>query len=190
MCWYRKWRKIGVAAGGAVLLSGFLACQRPDRDSSSLTYFDLKGYFQREVQRLEQQQPALEKRVWKNGVQDSARINDIPWKEELALFSESDINKPSWSQSYQREIKGDTLIYTTRDSTLMTRRIAIVESGGIVRSIQILNRVSNPLYVSETRLSYFPDSLYRINKTQDVRFLDRNHYRIEGRMLPRVSGKK
>ena len=52
--------------------------------------------------------------------------------------------------------------------------------AGKVKYMMILDSTKNILYRSLEKLSYFPDSLYLIQKAQTVRFLGTNKYDISG----------
>ncbi len=47
----------------------------------------------------------------------------------------------------------------------------------------IYNDSKNMLYESQEWLSYFPDSLYQIDKKQTVRLLGTNTYKIKGALI-------
>lgn len=160
----------------------FAACTQTTNSEVEKVYFDLEGYFNKEVAQLVQNKPSIQKIVWKNGEMNQKEIQDLSWDQELSLFIESDINKPSWLHSYAEEQAGDTLQYSTQDSSLEVRNISIIGTPPHIREIHIHRRVENPLYTSDTQLSYYPDSLYRMEKTQNVRFLGENQYRIEGQL--------
>jgi len=44
----------------------------------------------------------------------------------------------------------------------------------------IFNRTKNILYQTTEKLSYFPDSLYLIEKDQKVRLMAKNKYKVQG----------
>ncbi len=62
--------------------------QRPE-----LTYFDLKGYFDREVSRLSKSNPVITKSVKVNDSTEAKTIKIGDWKRELSIFYDADINK-------------------------------------------------------------------------------------------------
>src|SRR5690606_35407912 len=101
---------------------------------------------------------------------------------EFSLFAGSDINKPAWTSSYETSHTGDTLIYRALDPNLRTQLIRIILSADSVRMVYIKNREKNALYKSVEELLFYPDSLYRIDKRQDVLFIGINEYRIEGHL--------
>ena len=144
-------------------------------------YLDLKGFFTDEVNHLKKLKIKVNKTVSRNGISES-KVNISPdWDTELSLFSESDINKPAWSNSYVVRNKGGSTSYTAVDSKLRTRSILIRKNkNGRIDRLSIVNRTKNHLYSSSEELLYIPDSLYQIIKKQDVLFLGNNSYKISG----------
>lgn len=144
-------------------------------------YFDIKGFFEEEAQRLAKDTNLIQKEISRNGGEKERKSLVIKdWLKEFSLFIESDINKPAWTSSYGVSHKGDTITYTSNDPELRTKKISIVKNDEIVKSITIYNEVENKLYKSLEELYYSPDSIYRIEKLQDVRVIGANRYLITG----------
>ena len=147
-------------------------------------YFDIRGFFNREILRLSTANRTVQKTVVHNGVSEVKQVKIPNWKNELDVFSASDLNKPSWRDSYNIKVNDDGIVYTTRDSSLKIKTIRINKSGDKITSIDIKTQVNNEIYNSTELLNYFPDSLYRIKKTQVVKLLGTNTYQIEGEIKP------
>ncbi|WP_461451780.1 hypothetical protein [Mucilaginibacter sp.] len=146
-----------------------------------MKYFDLKGYFMTDSARLSRLNPLIYKTVKHNNATESKKVHITNWGTELSLFSGSDINKPSWKDSYKIIIDGNTTTYLALDSSLKTRKMMITkETNGKVKSIIIFNSTNNALYKTKEKLSYFPDSLYSIQKLQSVKLFGTNNYAISG----------
>ena len=143
-------------------------------------FFSLKGYFEDEAQRLVIAQPTILKEVKRNSFDEEKEVKIQDWKKEFGLFIESDINKISWKDSYQETTHQDTLIYQSKDPKLRTQEIVIIKRNNQVQKIAIKNIVDNYLYNSIENLTYYPDSLYQINKKQDVIVIGTNEYQING----------
>jgi len=148
----------------------------------TLSYFDIKGYFEGEVGKLDNENPVVYKEVIKNTQSEAKKVSINDWNKELSLFIESDINKPSWRNSYSSEKSNDTVVYKALSDDLRTREVRVVSTGDKVHSIFIENSAANELYESNEKLSYFPDSLYRIVKKQQVRIIGANNYEIVGKL--------
>lgn len=151
-------------------------------------YFD----FREEVMRLESENPAVKKTVTKNG--KSETITDtIQWKNELALFIGSDINKPQFKDSYEREIlendSGKIIKYTARENDLPVRIVELSFNGNEVSGIYILKEVNNFITKSRYELSYFPFKGYTISGRQSVPFFYEEDFLIEGVFMSPENGK-
>lgn len=147
---------------------------------SANNYFDLKKYFTEEASRISKNYPQIKKSVSRNGETETKIVSIQNWPAELALFIESDINKPSWQRSYRKEVSGNFKIYTALDKSLRTRKIVIKQEKKQVIWILIENYTRNELYSTIEKLSYFPGSHYEIRKNQSIRLLGRNQYLITG----------
>lgn len=147
-------------------------------------YFDIGGFFTAEADRLNRQNPQILKLVNHDGKIEEKEVRVTDWKKELDLFISSDINKPSWKNSYAIETINDVTSYTAMDTNLKVRKIRLERTGARISSIEISSRVNNEIYTSTEILKYYPDSLYSILKEQDVRALGNNTYKIEGKIKP------
>ena len=160
--------------------------QKETQISNEEYFFSLKNYFEKEAKRLSSKQALVLKEVKRNADSELKEIQIEDWEKEFGLFIESDINKLSWKDSYQVIShqtglgKLDTLIYESKDPELRTREIMIIKENNEIREVVIKNQVKNYLYSSIEELKYYPDSLYEINKTQNVVLLGSNTYYISG----------
>lgn len=177
MYWYKHLKPLILSIA---ITSGFNAC-KPDVAVNSAQYFDVKGYFDHESERLTRNHPQVKKTVKHNQDSESRDIAISSWKDELGLFAGSDINKPAWRSSYTVTKRGNTTIYKAKQPDLKTRSVVVVNDDGKVRSVMIVNHTSNLLYSSTEKLNYYPDSTYHITKIQHVRLLGENSYDIDSK---------
>jgi hypothetical protein len=182
MYWYKSKVLLTFTIGCALLFIAALPSCKPEikETGAQLKYFDLEGYFNKDSVRLNHQNPLISKTVSHNKVSESKKVHIANWGNELALFKGSDINKPAWRDSYRAQNSGDTVIYQATDPDLKTREIMIKQVKGKVKWIFIYNHTKNLLYETSEELSYFPDSLYTINKKQTVLLIGTNYYNIKG----------
>jgi hypothetical protein len=151
-------------------------------DGVKIKYFDLKAYFKADSARLSKLNKPILKTVNHNGVIESKEVKIDDWSRELSLFIESDINKPAWRDSYSVQTTPTIVIYTATDDDLKTREIIVNKTGDKVKYIVIYNYTKNILYYTKEKLTYMPDSIYKIEKTQHVRLLGLNKYVITGKL--------
>ncbi len=170
-----------ILIGSVSLITCLQAC-RPDvkETGPSLKYFDLKGFFKQDSLRLVKKGNIVFKTITHNGITESKKVSINNWGRELDLFTGSDINKPAWRNSYVIVDNDDILIYKAKYPELKMREMVIKKEKKTVKWILIFNRTKNILYQTNEKLSYFPDSLYLIEKDQHVRLMGVNVYKIEG----------
>jgi hypothetical protein len=177
MYWYKPKLKVVIALiGGIVLLQ--TACKPAIKEKSK--FFDIRGFFMDDTARLTRLNPLVLKNVTHNGVSETKSVKIGNWGQELDLFIGSDINKPAWKDSYTVIDEGGTVMYKAKFPELKVREILVKQDKGKVKWLLIYTKTKNILYTSTEKLSYFPDSLYLIEKDQKVRLMGNNHYRIEG----------
>lgn len=158
----------------------FVSCQKAEQVSKS-KFQDIKGYISEEVSRLEKQKTTVNKTVRRNGISERQENISPVWDTELSLFSESDINKPAWRESYSVHKDSIMISYTALDKKLRTRSIRIkTNTVGKLIGLEVVNRTKNYLYSSSEQLLYIPDSIYSIIRIQNVVLLGKNSYEIIG----------
>jgi len=168
-----------------MLISGTLLGSCSDNKEAAdgpKSYYDISGFFKSEAQRLQRLNPEVEKTVTQDSSVERKQVKISKWENEFGLFSSSDINKPSWKDSYEIRASAGIVEYVARDEALRTLKIRIEKNkAGSISRITISNKVKNALYSSVETLEYIPDSLYRVDKTNEVKIIGKNHYIISGK---------
>lgn len=166
-----------------ILLSSFSCTVKQEKEAEQDAYFDLEGYFDKEASRLQSLDAVVEKTVAKNELKEQKKLKIKNWDTELELFKASDINKPAWKDSYITKETPQKIHHTASDPELRTQEIVITkDADGTIRHIFIFNKTSNGLYSSTEKLNYYPDSLYQIEKEQQVRVLGTNNFNVTGKI--------
>jgi len=166
---------------GLIVLLLFSCTQSQQNQVQKDSYFKVKEYFEKEVNRLNKRKPRVDKTVSINGVKEQRQLQIADFKNELNIFISSDINKASWNGAFQIKKAQDVTIYTTADEKIPVKRLEISYQHNKVKSISILLLTTNILYHSSDTLTYFPDSLYEIKKTQKIKLLNEKKYAVIGR---------
>ncbi|MEO6632930.1 MAG: hypothetical protein ABIN13_14440 [Mucilaginibacter sp.] len=176
-----KLKLLTVTALAGCLLTGSLAC-KPDvaETGSALKYFDIKDYFTADTARLKKLNPYILKTVKHNGVTETQKVKIENWGQELDSFVGADINRPAWKNSYSIATGDSLLLYKAKTPELKVREIIIKKENGKVKWLVIYIKTENMLYKDVEKLSYYPDSLYLIEKDQHVKLMGNNHYKIQG----------
>jgi hypothetical protein len=164
------------------ILLFFISCSdsADKKQKNDLTYFDVKGYFEKEATRLTKTNPLIKKAVNVNGEGESKSMKISDWKKELALFSDADINRASWKGLFQLKKSQDQERYTSNNEKVPVKELLVFYKKNKVSGFKILIKNTNSLYTSIDTLTYYPDSLYQIKKMQNIKLLSEKSYTITG----------
>lgn len=178
------WFKRKFVKSGFVLIVSvfFLPMCKPDIKKYKNDYFELNSYFLQQGKKYADSDFYVLKTVSRNGEAETKRVKIADWPGELSVFSESDINKPAWKNSYKTTVSGDFTIYKAKEPDLKTREIILKKQKNRIEYIMIFNTVNNQLFQTREKLTYYPDSLYIIQRKQHVRFLGTNDFLITGKI--------
>ncbi len=168
-------------------------CSSPSTDQAAnapkeIFFFDLEGFFNEEIKKLNGAQLSVEKILDINGQSETLKMDSLNLEKELAAFRQSDINKTSWSDKYQ----GDTsltngqikeITYTALEEDLKTRNINLQFTNGQVDKITINNEVDSPVLKSKQLLIYQVAQGYSISQQQKIRLMKENNLKVEVRFL-------
>ncbi|BAU53166.1 hypothetical protein [Mucilaginibacter gotjawali] len=178
MFWYKTKLKTAIVFIGGIALSALVPACRPGIKNNG--GFDLTGYLKKDAAMLNKLNRPVDKTVTHNGVTETKTVHIADWSSELGLFIDADINKPAFKNSYQVIDEDGLLVYKAKEKDLKVRELIIKRTGGGIRYVLIYNKVENPLYKTTQKLTYFPDSVYRIETVQHVKLLGTNTYFIQG----------
>lgn len=158
------------------------SCTLKEQDKSNVTaYFDLAAYFKNEAARLAKSNLAITKTVAVNGTREEKKVKISDWEKEFETFISSDINKASWRGSFKLTKTEGEETYTSSSAKIPVKKLQIFYQNNKIRTIKVFINNNNNLYTSKDSLAYYPDSLYQINKTQQIKLMDEKKYIITGR---------
>lgn len=164
-----------------ILFFGACNTADPKKQSSALQYFDLKDYISKEAARLKKINPEVDKTVMVNNAQEHRKLKIADWHKELSVFSDADINKSAWKGLFKLHKDTASETYLSDNEKVPVKSLKISHHNGRISGIEILISNANSLYTSNDTLSYFPDSLYQLKKTQHIKLLKEKNYHITGR---------
>ncbi|WP_316785449.1 hypothetical protein [Pedobacter frigiditerrae] len=173
-------KKLGLCC--LVVLLG-VSCNLKEKEKASVitTYFDLAGYFKKEAIRLSKENPSLNKTVFINGKEEQKNINIKNWEQEFKSFIDADINKASWKGSFNIAKSGGQTTYTSHSDKIPVKKLEVSLENNRLTSIKVYITNVNDLYTSQDSLSYYPDSVYKIKKTQHIKLMATRQYSITGK---------
>ncbi len=146
-------------------------------------FFDLRGYFDKEAQRLKGR--TVKKAASIDGRREEQIQDSLDFARELKIFSENDINRPAWSDSYQIDStfngQGELvqISYTANSEKLKTRKIQIDFADQAVSKIYIESGTSSAVADTKQKLVYDPSGGYSIERFQQVALTDGNTFLVE-----------
>ncbi|SFG73574.1 hypothetical protein [Pedobacter insulae] len=158
-------------------------CSQTDQPKITVkAYFDLKGYFENEADRLDQLGLKVNKSVAINGIEEHKTIKIEDFNNELSSFIALDINKASWRGDFTVKKEKDITVYTANNEKIPVKKLEIQFRNNHVSSILIINKVDNILYRSADTLVYKPNQFYEIRKTQKIKLLKQKKYIVKGKL--------
>lgn len=158
------------------------ACTFKEQDNlSTKTYVDLAGYFKKEASRLKKVNLPIDKIVMVNGITEEKKVPIANWEKEFDSFISADINKASWRGAFKMAKNNNVTTYTSNSNKIPVKKVEVTYQNEKIMAIKIFVTNTNDLYTSKDSLSYYPDSLYEIKKTQSIKLMDEKRYQITGK---------
>lgn len=169
------------------LCATIIACQPTAQNkeaSQQWVFFDIKGYFEKEIQRLNRIKPTVQKKVTLNGKSEEKQLSGLDFKNELNLFIQSDINRPDWIDKYRtdsifQENQLQSIRYTALDEKLRTRQLTIDFKNGKVSKVYAQNGGKTMVAGSQQQLTYAPSEGYFIQSLQHTAISKDRNLRVD-----------
>ncbi len=158
-------------------------------------YFELKPLLSAQVNLLTELQPSVTKRVsLDEQVEQSESILDsTQWANELEIFFESDINKPSLVGAFDEAVSDNKISYTLKDQSqdgVKAFEVSFMVGSKTPREITIESSSHNSLYTSSRALQLvFANrndvpvlTSYSISGDQSILFGETTTYMLEANL--------
>ena len=131
----------------SLLISLLLASCNQEKEILNKKYFDLKGFSESLILRLENQKPEVIK-TWQIGKQKETKTTkEIEWDKELSLFVEADLNKSAFVNSYEKSEKQGIQSYKLKNSESLPVKLMSIESLADEDSKEISVEMSTSNYL-------------------------------------------
>ncbi len=179
----------------SLLLLLSTACERPVPPPTGINNgaYNLSAYLQQQIQRLQQKQPMVLKSVkTRDEPTETVETAEVNWKDELAMFEELDLSKPTLQEYYTRTDSllpdGSTSIRYNRlpDAEALVHYVYLrVGKGQQLQHLQALVQDQNILFFTRRKLQLTADPAngnlqsYRIEGVQKLIFGDTLRYRVD-----------
>ncbi len=177
------------------ILCTAVSCERPTPRATTGTAgssYNLEAYLQAQAERLQAKKPVIIKRAQtENHAQETIKTSKIDWEDELSIFQDIDISKPSLRSYYteEKQTLGDDI--TAYNYTKAVKAEAPVQhltlQANKEQKLQGMEAVlleENVLFYSrrKVKLSTNPATGditgYQINGVQKLIFGDSLHYNV------------
>jgi hypothetical protein len=170
-------------AGFCFVLFLSFSCSDPSGNKQEANIFNSEEYFSGEASRLASQVKMVTKVVGRNSEKDSGRVAVTDWKKELEPFSQCNISKPTFRNSYSVDsVSGSNtrrITYTALEPQLVIRSLEVNYAGDQIVNMQMVTAETNQLYTATRLLRYIPDSGYRISGRQEMTMGEKSDYFVE-----------
>lgn len=174
--------------GGLMIFILVISCKSDSKTEQIHKYFDLKGLVEKQITSLNNKKPTVRKSIEISNQVENQQVRNINWSKELELFTQADLNKPAFIQSYEVDSSSMGVKYTLKNTEKLPVKylnISRLVEDGI--SIEALINTDNYLYQTERhlRLAIKHNELtdYQIDGFQKIIFGDRKSFKINGKII-------
>jgi len=161
-----------------------------DKQNQEKRFYDVAGFVSQQVAQLNDAKPRVLKMTVMGTETNQIITTDIDWKKELELFSQADINKPAFRQSYSaNRPDSSTYLYVSKEGDrLPVRQLKIVvDSLNSPVSIEAIVKSENKLYTSEKTIAMSCEqsgkgiriSSYRVKGFQKLVMMEKKPFLID-----------
>lgn len=163
---------------GSVLLFWSCSNEKSVQHAKGST-LSLDSFFNAEIEKLTKLDPTVVKTVAKDEDSETKSVKIPNWHTELSGFIAADITKDADPNLYDFKEVDCKTIYQAKDHRLAIQYLAVEHDlKGKIQQVVIKRKVDNSLYSSNEKLMYDVDSLYQIEKDQDILILGKSQYKI------------
>lgn len=161
----------------------FLNACGPNNSVSNSAYFDLKNYFIAEGD-LHNSLHDKAQKILVKGDHSETRIFTINnWIDELTPFIESDINKPSWKNSFTVDSMVNEnkiqVTYLNKDKSVPVKTLIIEKIDQHISKITIETEKENIFYSAKSTMEYTPALGYLIKNRQKSFLSDPDDFELK-----------
>lgn len=159
----------------------------PQAKMETLPYFDLAGYIEQQIPKVEGAKVSKISRVQNQEEKIEVVYSVQDWREELDIFFQADINRPSLAQSYDTQTKNSYLIHTLLPGEKgKVKEITVRYEKDKPTAITVKLVEENMYYTSTTigqvyfNIETMTLDHYSVESTQKIWFLKPNNMKIMG----------
>jgi len=167
-----------------------IACQPESvKERAKVDYFfDLEAFMNQEIERLNEAQPRIEKRIVLSGKTEVKQFDSLDYERELAVFVKADINKVAWVDKYEADSsyqdgKLTKVTYTTKDKDLKTHLLEVSFEQGEVVHIHARGVTESVVADVYKDMDYWPGKGYTLSSAQSTVLSEETAVEVEAEFL-------
>lgn len=175
-----------LTVGALALTVSFYSCSNKQESIRNpvASELDIPYFFEKEIEKLQQENVKVVKTVYKDTISETKTLQINKWATELASFSNVDINKAAYRNTFTKDSTDNKVTYTFNTPKVDLLKVEIAYTNGKPTDLIIQRSAENLLYTTREVLRYTTGKSYSIEKMQSVRILGTSKYKIEGQFLP------
>lgn len=185
------------SAGLLLLLTlAFAACERPVPPAAESDTYNLTQFLQEQIATMQAKKPMVLKSVSTDNLpSETVQTDEVDWQDELAVFEQLDLNKPTLEEYYTKDQiplgdGGHAIIYKKREDSEPLVHYLYLGFGPDkqLKQLQAILQDKNPLFFSRRKVMLQTDpgtgniSDYRIEGVQKLIFSDSLHFRVDANL--------
>jgi hypothetical protein len=168
-----------------ILCMMLMSCNSGSQTEEIKRYFDLKGLIAKQTERLLTEKPLVIKTIAMADTSETQSIQTIDWTKELEFFTQTDLNKPAYVNSYQVDSSAMGVKYVLKENEkLPVKYLNISRVGEEGIAVEALVSTDNYLYETERHLKLSLNSNqvtdYQIDGFQKIVFGNKKPFKING----------
>jgi hypothetical protein len=170
-----------------ILCMMLMSCNSGSQTEEIKRYFDLKGLIAKQTERLLTEKPLVVKTIAMADTSETQSIQTIDWTKELEFFTQTDLNKPAYINSYQVDSSSMGVKYVLKENEkLPVKYLNISRVGEEGIAVEALVSNDNYLYQTERHLKLSLNSNqvtdYQIDGFQKIVFGNKKPFKINGKV--------
>ena len=131
-------------------MMSLLACNSSTDNQKVYYYYDLEGFIGSLESTLSEEEPTVSKKWSFNSKSEVKETNEIDWLKELKAFKESDINKSSYSNSFDSVRTAHQVVYTLKEGETIPVKELSIQSDHSGQPEEIRSRKESENYFFTT----------------------------------------
>ena len=152
----------------------FTSCNSNKQEKNTIQYypFSFQNIIDKQAENINKTSSSPIKIIYMNNTIEKKKIENSDVIRDIKSFSEFDINKAAWQDSYSIYKSDSSTIFTCKEEKLPLKKITVWGELNNPKLIRVYFINNNNLYQSVKILNWAPNKFYSIYSVQDVQGMD------------------